>query len=85
MESHFINDAPFWTQEDGNNAIWHDGENNWRVGPFSDRGTTYGGLKAKSDDICVHDINYSWYYYDKSWHKAEKGAFVDCAPLNIGM
>ena len=42
-----------------------------------DRGTTTSGLYAKSDALCVHDIK-------AEWHGAGKGAFVACAPLNIG-
>ena len=86
MEPGFLNGRNHYTiiDDDGNKgrfALWF-AQDTWFLGKTEERGQHKGFMHSGfKTDQCVHDIGYTWRYYDNSnrqWVNAEQGLKAWC-------
>ena len=74
-----INGKPHYVSDDGEQAIWYDG-NSWNVGLTDDQGTTRAGIHVNSKANCPEEPIFDWEYLNNSndWVPAEQGFSIYC-------
>ena len=76
----YVNNRTYWTQTDGQGAVWLDTDNHWRIGAFENIGTTQTSVYAPNATLCPHEAMF--WNYDAGQQSTSGGG--NCTVFNSG-
>ena len=77
-----ISGRAYYKKNDGTYGIWWcDKLSKWYIAPDSYKGQCGGYIVSREVDQCVHNVGYTWEYFDfnhSSSFKAGEGLLISC-------
>ena len=76
----YVNNRTYWTQKDGQGAVWLDTSNVWRIGLVENVGKTQTSVYAPNATLCPHEAKF--WNYDAGQQSTSGGG--NCTVSNSG-
>ena len=82
MNTELVNERVYWTQDNGQNAIWVDIFGNFVIGKKMDLGTTKCFIYTPRNVKCPIQVGNQWMFYNynyKQWELTKENEFqIEC-------